>query len=35
VPTSLRDVLTDEVYSQAVPLGPWDVKILTEEEMEE
>lgn len=35
VPTSLRNALTDEVYAQAVPLGPWDVKILTEAETKE
>ena len=35
VPMSLRDALTDEVYSEAVPLGPWDVKILTEDETKE
>ncbi|WP_033306791.1 beta-galactosidase [Streptomyces iakyrus] len=31
VPTALRDVLSDAVYADAVPLGPWDVKVLREE----
>ncbi|WP_326661148.1 beta-galactosidase [Streptomyces canus] len=35
VPMPLRDALTDEVYPEAVPLGPWDVKILTEDETKE
>lgn len=35
VPGAVRDVLADEVYPDAVPLGPWDVKILTEERSEE
>jgi beta-galactosidase len=29
VPAPERDVLTDEVYAETVPLGPWDVKVLT------
>ncbi|PPS77283.1 MULTISPECIES: hypothetical protein [Streptomyces] len=31
VPTSLREVLSDARYADAVPLGPWDVKVLREE----
>ncbi|MEU2540608.1 beta-galactosidase [Streptomyces iakyrus] len=31
VPTALRDVLSDAVYADAVPLGPWDVKVLRED----
>ncbi|MFD5338324.1 beta-galactosidase [Streptomyces hawaiiensis] len=31
VPAALRDVLSDAPYADAVPLGPWDVKVLREE----
>ena len=31
VPQALRDVLSDARYADAVPLGPWDVKVLREE----
>ncbi|MFH9710353.1 beta-galactosidase [Streptomyces luteogriseus] len=31
VPTALRDALSDAVYADEVPLGPWDVKVLREE----
>ncbi|WP_406440137.1 beta-galactosidase [Streptomyces sp. NBC_01613] len=31
VPGTARDVLSEAVYDDAVPLSPWDVKILTEE----
>lgn len=31
VPAPLRDALTDEVHTDEVPLGPWDVKVLTDE----
>ncbi|MEU6177185.1 beta-galactosidase trimerization domain-containing protein [Streptomyces coeruleorubidus] len=31
VPTALRDVLSEAEYGDAVPLGPWDVKVLLEE----
>ncbi|MDQ0717028.1 hypothetical protein QFZ55_006480 [Streptomyces luteogriseus] len=31
MPTALRDALSDAVYADAVPLGPWDVKVLREE----
>ncbi|MET9681670.1 beta-galactosidase [Streptomyces coeruleorubidus] len=34
VPTALRDALSDTVYGDAVPLGPWDVKLLLEEPAE-
>ncbi|BCL23707.1 hypothetical protein GCM10017668_55500 [Streptomyces tuirus] len=28
--TTARDALPDAVYADAVPLGPWDVKVLRE-----
>jgi beta-galactosidase len=28
VPGTVRDVLSGEAYADAVPLGPWDVKVL-------
>ncbi|MFJ5727587.1 hypothetical protein [Streptomyces paradoxus] len=31
VPQALRDVPSDARYADAVPLGPWDVKVLREE----
>jgi beta-galactosidase len=31
VPAPLRDALSDAVYDDAVPLGPWDVKVLEEQ----
>jgi beta-galactosidase len=31
VPTALRDALSGTVHADAVPLGPWDVKVLREE----
>ncbi|GAA2307496.1 hypothetical protein GCM10010234_58950 [Streptomyces hawaiiensis] len=31
VPTTLREVLSDARCAEAVPLGPWDVKVLREE----
>ncbi|CAM5680938.1 hypothetical protein SALBM311S_05864 [Streptomyces alboniger] len=31
VPRPVRDVLSDTEYAQEVPLGPWDVKVLTDE----
>ncbi|MET9762497.1 beta-galactosidase [Streptomyces sp. NPDC006372] len=33
VPAAVRDVLSDTVYAEAVPLGPWDVKVLRDEEL--
>ncbi|MCD7442455.1 beta-galactosidase [Streptomyces lincolnensis] len=32
VPRPLRDALSDTAYADEVPLGPWDVKVLTEEQ---
>ena len=31
VPTAVREVLADTPYEREVPLGPWDVKVLTDE----
>lgn len=31
VPAAVRDVLSGVVHPEAVPLGPWDVKVLQEE----
>ncbi|MEV1080223.1 beta-galactosidase [Streptomyces sp. NPDC050211] len=31
VPAAVRDVLSGAVHPEAVPLGPWDVKVLQEE----
>jgi beta-galactosidase len=31
VPAALRDVLSQALHPDAVPLGPWDVKVLREE----
>ncbi|WSQ07376.1 beta-galactosidase [Streptomyces sp. NBC_01231] len=31
VPSAVRDVLSGTEYAQEVPLGPWDVKVLTDE----
>jgi beta-galactosidase len=31
VPAAVRDVLSGAVHPEAVPLRPWDVKVLQEE----
>ncbi|EFL35642.1 predicted protein [Streptomyces viridochromogenes DSM 40736] len=31
VPAAVRDVLSETAYAEAVPLGPWDVKVLQDE----
>ena len=31
VPAAVRDVLSETVYGDTVPLGPWDVKVLQDE----